>query len=112
MKLKLILALVTFIHFTKPSGAEDWTQLNRCVDRHSPSVEQVEPSLHDGARLIVDILCVDAAADLGNQMIRNPERNGVIKDHGFSGAFDAFKGVIRREVTVKLFEARKRRMGL
>ena len=94
------------------ADAEDWSKFNACVRENLGAVEQAEPSVLDGARVIVDVLCSDVAAELGNQMTREPARQDVVKQNGFVGAFVSFQAVMRRKVTAELFKARKRRLGL
>src|SRR5687767_8771343 len=40
---------------------EDWSQFHACLNRHKAAAEQAEPSLHEGARLVVDVLCLHEA---------------------------------------------------
>jgi len=48
---------------------EDWSAFYACLNRHKTAVERAEPSLHEGARLVVDVLCNKEATDLGNAMM-------------------------------------------
>ena len=113
--LKRVLAAVFIVVAAgvTPSGAraEDWSKFYDCVRQYRQAVEQAEPSLFDGARLIVDVLCIDKSTDLGNQMIHEPTRQDIVKDQGFTGAFESFRYVMRREVTADLFKVRRDRLG-
>lgn len=112
MKCALALTLI-FVSWTSSSRAdEDWSKFRDCVRQNGDAVEKAEPSLFDGARLIVDVLCIQEATDLGNQMMRDPGRQGDIVDRGPGGAFGEFLGVMRRETTADLFKLRKERLGL
>lgn len=107
---RLLFAVALFA--ATPSMAEDWSTLRDCASEHMEAVDVAEPSLFDGARLIVDVLCVHEAADLGNQMARSPARRADVDQIGFAAAFESFLSVMRRETTAALFEVRKRRLSL
>ena len=91
---------------------EDWSQFHACLNQHKAAAEQAEPSLHEGARLVVDVLCLHEATALGNALLKSPERQDLIREKGFGGAFNSFLQVMRREATAALFESRKKRLGL
>lgn len=93
------------------AAAADWTKFTDCANQSGSIVEQVEPSLFDGSRLIVDALCQSEAAELANKLVS--ENPNTVRDHGgFAGAFDTYMSVIRREVTKVLFERRRKRLGI
>ena len=107
--------LVFLCCLSSPAAAheEDWSKFQNCLEINGAAVEQAEPSVSDGAKLIVDVICNEEAADLGNQMMRNPERKDVIQQRGSIGAvFEDFFAVMRREATRYLFNTRKQRLGL
>jgi len=45
-------------------------------------------------------------------LLKSPERQDLIREKGFGGAFTSFLQVMRREATAALFESRKKRLGL
>ena len=71
--------LVVLCCLSSPAAAlaEDWSKFHDCLEINGAAVEQAEPSVFNGAKLIVDVICNEEAADLGNQMMRNPERKDV-----------------------------------
>src|SRR5215207_10381947 len=83
---------------------EDWSAFYACLNRHKAAVERAEPSLHDGARLVVDVLCLKEASELGNAMMRAPERQPDREGRNIADSFNSFLHVIRRETTHFLFE--------
>ncbi len=114
LKREMAAAFIVVAAGAAASGAraEDWSKFYDCVRQYRQAVEQAEPSLFDGARLIVDVLCVDESTDLANQMFHEPTRQDIVKDQGVGGAFESFRYVMRREVTADLFKVRRDRLGL
>jgi hypothetical protein len=108
----IFLSLLLAVTALPVLAEEDWSSFHACLSRHKTAVEQAEPSLHEGARLVVDVLCVNEASALGNAMLKSPERQDDIRQRGVGGAFTAFLSVMRRETTTVLFETRKIRLGL
>jgi hypothetical protein len=101
----------TATQFVHTAAAADWSILTDCARQNAAVVEQVEPSLFDGSRLIVDVLCQNEAVDLGNKLVS--ENPNAVKDHGgFGGAFGSYLSVMRRDVTKILFNQRRKRLGL
>jgi len=90
--------------------AEDWTPFLLCLKHHKQAAEQAEPSLFDGARLVVDVLCVNEATTLANEMVANPSRKNTVAQRGPVDAFSSFLHVVRRETTASLFELRRARL--
>ena len=81
--LRHVLAVILLVSWVaSSSAAEDWSEFNDCVQSHHEAAERAEPSLHDGARLIVDVLCNREATDLGNQMMRDPSRQDTVRQRG------------------------------
>ena len=112
MKIAALASAAILSVMTVTAHAEDWSKFYDCVAQHRDAVEQAEPSVLDGARLIVDVLCSHASTELGNQMLKEPSRQSLIKQKGVGGAFGDFLHIMRSEVTLTLFEARKARLGL
>jgi hypothetical protein len=94
------------------NAEEDWSVFHVCANKHRKAVDLAEPSLHDGARLIVDVLCLEESTELGNELTRAPGRQEIVEERGFLGAFESFKAVMRREVTEMLFVTRKSRLRI
>ena len=63
----------------------DWNEFYACAEEHSRVVEDVEPSLFDGARLIVDVLCIGEAARLANKIASRPQLR---EQRAFADAFE------------------------
>lgn len=91
---RFCLLLVAALSPTYGAQAEDWEALMACSRKHLSAVEQAEPSLHDGARLIVDVLCTKEAAELGNQMAKSRPSN-VEQNGSYGRAFESFLAVMR-----------------
>lgn len=71
-------------------------------------VEKVEPSLFDGARLIVEVLCIDEAARLANKIASRPQLR---EQRAFADAFETGLHVIRREVITSIYRIRREKAG-
>jgi hypothetical protein len=92
------------------ANAEDWAPLYACFDANVEIVEQMEPSIHDAADLLVDVVCLDEAVALGNEMLGT--RNNVVSQKGHGSAFSDFINVMKREAKSRVFDVRKERLGL
>lgn len=93
-----------------PAAAEErWEKYWECANNVTSNVEQAEPSIWDGARLIVDALCVMVASDLANNLVQS---RPYLQKQPPGEAFESALFVIRRETAINLYNQRVLRMGL
>jgi len=88
---------------------EDWSEFDGCVDANLSATDIAEPSIHGGADLIVDVLCVEQATWLINAMILNRDH---LAAQPHTEAFESARYVLKRETKSKLFKVRTSRLGL
>ena len=103
------IALAVFAFSSAAAAEERWPEYQACAERFLVNVERAEPSIWDGADLILRALCIQEGADVANDMVSGRE---MAKIEPFGTAFDRALAVIRRETAVKLYEARVLRLGL
>ena len=109
MRLFPVLALVS-VAAAQPAAAEErWKEYWECEENVLANVDLVEPSILDGAELIVSALCVMVASDLANDMV---SQRGMATAQPFAAAFESALSAIRRETAIKLYNTRLLRLGL
>jgi hypothetical protein len=104
-----MLALVLALAAESAVAEERWEEYWACEQNVLVNVEQVEPSIWDGADLIVRALCIMAAGDLANDMV---SQRGMATSQPYGSAFESALSAIRRETAIKLYNARRLRLGL
>ncbi|WP_371055014.1 hypothetical protein [Rhodosalinus sp. K401] len=94
---------------TSASSQERWEEYWACEANVLANVEQAEPSVWDGAKLIAEALCMFAATDLANDMVNSRD---YLQEQPPGDAFSSALSVIRRETAIKLYRQRELRLGL
>jgi hypothetical protein len=88
---------------------ERWQEYWNCEANVLANVEQVEPSVWDGAKLIVEALCADTAAQLASDMVNSRD---YLRKQPIGDAFLSALTVISKETAIKLYRQRELRLGL
>ncbi len=71
MKFGAIIATAACFQSAHVYAEENWNEFNACVTSNLSTTDIAEPSIHGGADLIVDVLCVEQSTWLINAMILN-----------------------------------------
>ncbi len=98
--------------------AEEWEPFRTCLAENVAVVEQVIPSIAEGADFLVELRCANEAGALQSGMSRRLYESSGETEYSedvyaeMAPLFDMIPFNVRAAARVWLFEARKRRLGL